>query len=122
MSNTEKEMKTLEEFYPFYLSQHRNNLNRLLHAIGTTLGILNCLNAIFTMRIIFILTGLVSAYGCAWVGHFFFEKNKPATFKYPLMSFKSDFIMFKDIITGQIPGKFKKYNIENVRFLPFGFI
>ncbi|HVT35769.1 MAG TPA: DUF962 domain-containing protein, partial [Nevskiaceae bacterium] len=44
----------------------------------------------------------VLGYGFAWVGHFYFEHNRPATFKYPFYSLASDFVMYKDILTGKI--------------------
>lgn len=94
---TIKNYKTFWEFYPFYLSQHQNPICRLLHFIGTSIIILLLIFYVNTLHeLIFIpLIG----YGFAWVGHFFFEKNKPATFQYPLYSLMGDFVMFWDILT-----------------------
>lgn len=55
-----------------------------------------------TARWVYLPSTLVIAYGFAWIGHFFFEKNKPATFNYVFWSFLSDFIMVKDMLTGKI--------------------
>lgn len=107
----EKRYENLAAFYPFYLKEHRNTTSRRLHFIGTALFL--------TLFIYIVLTGKWSSfwmvpvvgYSFAWVGHFFFEKNKPATFNYPLFSLASDFIMFWDILTGQIDKKME--DIDN---------
>jgi hypothetical protein len=116
------EHKSLSEFYPYYLSQHRNNMNRLLHLIGTSLSLVNIFFAFFTLSIILIPLSFVIGYSLAWLGHFFFEKNKPATFKYPVMSFICDFIMAKDILTLNIHKKFLEYNIVSIKYIPVEFI
>ena len=98
----EKEYKSFREFYPFYLSQHDNTACRRLHFIGSSL-ILVLLGyvALSTQWALLLLAPLIG-YGFAWVGHFFFEKNKPATFTYPLYSLAGDWVMFKDMLTGRI--------------------
>lgn len=92
---------TLDEFYPFYLSQHANRTCRRLHVVGTALAFIQLL---YTLLISFSATNLilvlVVGYTFAWVGHFFFENNRPATFKYPWLSFQSDMRLFKETITG----------------------
>ena len=70
--------RSLSEFYPFYLSQHANRTCRRLHFVGTTLGLAALLHAIFTLNFWWALAGLATGYLLAWVGHFFFEKNRPA--------------------------------------------
>lgn len=93
---------SFSEFYPFYLSEHSNRTSRRLHFIGSC-GVLVLLAlAIAQARPGLVLAALVCGYGFAWVGHFFFEKNRPATFKHPLYSFLGDWVMFKDILTGKI--------------------
>lgn len=95
-------MNTFAEFYPFYLSEHSNPTCRRLHFVGSTLA-LSCL-ALFlvTAHWPFLLYGLLCGYGFAWIGHFVFEKNKPASFKQPLYSFMGDWVMYKDIWTGKV--------------------
>ncbi|AOM75979.1 DUF962 domain-containing protein [Pedobacter steynii] len=97
---TEKRFKTLKEFYPFYLTEHRNLTSRVLHFIGTGLVVLSVFTGILFHEWRFILATPFLGYGFAWVGHFFFEKNKPATFQYPLFSLASDFLLFWDLLTG----------------------
>jgi hypothetical protein len=93
---------SFSEFYPFYLQEHSNRVSRRLHFIGSW-GVLALLGAaLFTGNAWWALGALFCGYGFAWVGHFFFEKNRPATFKHPLYSFAGDWVMFKDILTGKV--------------------
>lgn len=91
------------EFYPFYLGEHSNPVCRRLHFIGSTGVLLLLAFAIYSGNPWWLLALPLMGYGFAWVGHFFFEKNKPATFTYPLWSFIGDWVMYKDILTGRIP-------------------
>jgi hypothetical protein len=104
----EYKYKTLSEFYPYYLTEHQDPISRALHFIGTGGFIFICIYAIVTQNWWLLLLGPVCGYGFAWVGHFVFEKNKPATFVYPVYSLSSDFIMFFHIITFQIGRKLKE--------------
>ncbi len=98
----EKEYKTFAEFYPFYLSEHSDANCRRLHFVGSLLVILLLGYVLAAQKWALLLLLPVIGYGCAWVGHFVFEKNRPATFTYPLFSFMGDWVMFKDILTGKI--------------------
>ena len=97
-----KKYQTFSEFYPFYLSQHQNIICRRLHFIGSSLIILLIIYSISYA----LWQGLwfipVIGYGFAWLGHVFFEKNKPATFTYPFYSLLGDWVMFKDMLTRKI--------------------
>jgi len=97
--------KSLKEFYPFYLTEHQNLTSRILHFIGTSLVVLLFITAMLFHNFQFLIFIPVVGYGFAWVGHFFFEKNKPATFQYPLYSLASDFILFWDLLSGKEPFK-----------------
>ena len=90
------------DFYPFYLAEHSNRTCRRLHFVGSTLALMFLALAIFSDPR-WLLVALVSGYGFAWIGHFGFEKNRPATFRQPLFSFVGDWVMYKDILTGKIP-------------------
>ncbi len=93
---------SFREFYPYYLTEHSNRTSRRLHFLGS-LGVLALLAvALATRNPWWLLAALVCGYGFAWVGHFFFEKNRPATFRHPFYSFAGDWVMFKDILTGKI--------------------
>ena len=93
---------SFREFYPFYLSEHRNQTCRRLHFVGSSLGLV-CLAAAIVLRSFwFVLLGILLGYAFAWIGHFFFERNRPATFRHPLYSLAGDCVMFRDILTGRI--------------------
>ena len=102
MSETTPEYRTLDEFYPYYLGEHSNRTCRRLHFVGTSLGLLCAIGAVLTLNPWLLLLALVIGYGCAWVGHFYFEHNKPATFKYPWLSYRGDWRMWWQILTGKI--------------------
>ncbi|MCU4578345.1 DUF962 domain-containing protein [Acinetobacter courvalinii] len=95
-------IKNYDEFYRFYLTEHRNIASRRLHAAGSSIGLYFFSKAIRKRQAKYALYGLVSGYACAWVGHFFFEHNKPASFKQPLYSFISDWRMLSDIARGRL--------------------
>ncbi len=97
-----RKFANMAEFYPFYLSEHSNRTSRRLHFAGTSLGLLWLAAAIVTLNPWLLLAGLVSGYAFAWVGHFFFEKNRPATFSYPFYSFAGDWVMWSEILRGKI--------------------
>lgn len=97
----EKKFTSLKEFYPFYLSEHTNTTSRVLHFVGTGLVVLAFLAGFLFHNWRFFLLMPLVGYSFAWVGHFFFEKNKPATFQYPGYSLASDFILFYDLLTGK---------------------
>ncbi|QPF74259.1 DUF962 domain-containing protein [Roseateles sp. DAIF2] len=98
-----KRFRSFAEFYPFYLGEHRNRTCRRLHFLGSSLALLCLAWGLASGRPVFLLYGLLCGYGCAWIGHFMFEKNRPASFKRPLYSFIGDWVMYKDIWTGRIP-------------------
>jgi hypothetical protein len=98
----EERFSSFTTFYPFYLKEHSHPTSRRLHFFGS-LGALWCLVQLaITGQAIWLVAGLVFGYAMAWIGHFFFEKNRPATFKYPIYSLMGDWVMFKDILIGKI--------------------
>ena len=93
--------QTYEEFWPFYVSQHRNSTCRALHFVGTTLvGVALGLTVLVSPW--WFLAAPLAGYGFAWIGHFSFEKNKPATFTYPLWSLRGDFRMYRLMLRGRM--------------------
>jgi len=98
----EIKFKSFAEFYPFYLSEHQNQTCRRLHFLGSGLIVFVVLVTLITQRWKFLFLTPFIGYGFAWIGHFFFEKNKPATFKYPFYSLMGDWVMFGEILRGKI--------------------
>lgn len=94
--------RSFREFYPFYLNEHRNATCRRLHFVGSSLVLVVLAYGLWRGSWLAAPAALVVGYGFAWVGHFFFEKNRPATFRYPLYSFVGDWVMFRDILVGRI--------------------
>ena len=94
-----KQYNSFKDFYPFYLSEHMHPVCRFFHFIGSIFVIILVITSIFNIKTLFFVP--LCGYGFAWTGHFFFEKNKPATFTYTLYSFIGDWVMFKDIIIGK---------------------
>ena len=104
-------IKSFEEFWPFYLGEHSLPATRILHFIGTTFAGLLALNALFTLSWQPLVGAVFSGYSWAWVSHFFIEKNRPASFKYPGWSFIADWKMWAMIATRRIDGELKRLNI-----------
>ena len=96
------QIPSMDEFWPFYVSQHLNRINRRLHAYGTSLGTILLLSGIIWRAPLVAFSGVVAAYGFAWAGHFFFERNRPATFSYPWLSLRADFRMYWLTLLGEM--------------------
>lgn len=101
----EQSFRSFSEFYPYYLEEHSNPLCRALHYVGSSLVLAVLAWALVSGTWLALLLLPVVGYGFAWVGHFFFEHNRPATFRYPVYSLIGDWVMLKDFVTGQLPRK-----------------
>ena len=99
---SETKFTSFKEFYPYYLSEHKLKINKILHALGSIYGLIFLIFVIFLQQYKLIPIAFLIGYFFAWIGHFIFEKNKPATFKHPLYSFMGDWVMLKDIITRKL--------------------
>lgn len=104
----DKRFRSFDEFYPFYLGEHRNRRCRILHYIGSALVLLMAGIAVASGNYLLLLSLPVIGYGFAWAGHFGFEKNRPATFQYPIYSLLGDWVMLKDAVTGELDSKLKQ--------------
>jgi hypothetical protein len=98
----QSDFQSFAEFYPYYLQEHGNPTCRRLHFVGTFLVLSIVASVLAGASALLLLSLPVVGYGFAWVGHYVFEKNRPATFKYPFYSLAGDFVMFKDVLTGRI--------------------
>ncbi|GAB1108992.1 DUF962 domain-containing protein [Shewanella algae] len=97
----EQKYKNFAEFYPFYLSQHSDPVCRGLHYLGSTLVLLILLFSLLSGQFVWLLALPVVGYGFAWIGHFGFEHNKPATFQYPVYSLMADWVMLAQFVSGK---------------------
>lgn len=93
---------SFRDFYPFYLGEHANRTSRRLHVCGTLLALALAATALASGRLALLWAVPVAGYAFAWVGHYFFEKNTPATFTHPLYSLRGDFTMMYEVLTGRI--------------------
>jgi hypothetical protein len=98
----ERQFKSFSEFWPYYLSEHSRSATRLLHYIGSLAGIAVIVALVAMGRWYLFPLGFVPGYAMAWIGHFFVEKNRPATFTYPLWSFMGDWKMLALMLTGRL--------------------
>jgi len=101
-SASQGRFRSFADFYPFYLSEHRNPVCRRLHFIGTVLVLAALVTAALTAEAGWLVGVPLAGYGFAWVGHFFFEHNRPATFSHPWYSLAGDFAMFRDMLFGRV--------------------
>ena len=90
------------EFYPYYLTQHANRMCRRAHFIGSSSALAALAQYVDSLNPWWILVSVVSGYGGAWVGHFFYENNRPASFTQPLYSFRADWVMYWQMLTGKL--------------------
>ena len=101
--------RSFAEFWPFYLREHSRPRTRALHYAGTSLVIAILLLAALTGRWLWLLAVPVAGYGFAWIAHYRVEKNRPATFTYPLWSLAADFKMWWLWLTGRMPGELERH-------------
>lgn len=90
------------QFYPYYLSQHENRMCRRAHFLGTSSAIAGIAQSIDSLNPWWLVVAVVTGYGGAWIGHFFFEKNRPATFGHPWYAFRADWVMYWEMLTGKL--------------------
>ena len=96
------DFNSFSEFYPYYLGEHGNRTCRRLHFIGSSLVIAVVLTAVLSGQLLWLWLAPVVGYGFAWVGHYVFEKNRPATFRHPLYSLLGDWVMYGQMWRGKI--------------------
>jgi hypothetical protein len=107
----ERRIDTFGEFWPFYVREHARPITRALHFVGSTLVLAIVAAAVVTGRPWLLLAMPVAGYGFAWFGHFVFEKNKPASFKYPVYSFFADWVMYGKILSGTMRAEVERAHL-----------
>jgi hypothetical protein len=106
-----KAYKDFHEFWTFYVREHSKQGTRILHFIGTTALLVLLSAGILNSSASTLLAGVVAAYASAWTGHFVFERNLPATFRYPLFSLLADFKMYGLMLTGRMEKELQKIKL-----------
>ena len=107
----DQRIATFRQFWPFYVREHTRPITRALHFIGSTLVLAIVAAAVLTGRPWLLLATPVAGYGFAWFGHFVFEKNKPASFKYPVYSFFADWVMYGKILSGTMRAEVERAHL-----------
>ena len=111
----EQEIESFEEFWPFYVGEHSKPATRAMHFIGTAAG-LTCLVVLAAnQKWRWLPLALIPGYTAAWIGHFFIEKNRPATFTYPLWSFIADHKMFGLMLLGKMDEEVERIQTEGIK-------
>ncbi len=100
VADKEQRIASFSQFWPFYVREHRRPITRALHFVGSTIVLALLALALVSGRWWLLALTPIAGYGFAWVGHFGFEKNRPATFKYPVYSFIGDWVMYGKILSG----------------------
>lgn len=108
----QEKIATYEKFWPYYLQEHRKDGTQTTHIVGTAIALSLLIAAIVTANWWLLLAAVFSGYFFAWVGHFFIEKNRPATFTYPFWSLISDFRLFFMFITGRLSSEYRRFGIK----------
>ena len=111
-TGTNRPIESYADFWPYYLQEHAKPATRTLHYIGTGLAVATVVAAVFTGRPLLGLIALLAGYGPAWIAHFFVEKNRPATFTYPVWSLISDFRMAFTWLTGRLDQELAKAGVN----------
>ncbi|MCA9633562.1 MAG: DUF962 domain-containing protein [Myxococcales bacterium] len=107
-----KRFETFEEFWPYYVREHKNKLTRRFHFVGTGMALGCAVGGLLSGRKSLLLLAPVMGYGPAWISHFFIEKNKPATFDYPTYSLLADFVMFAKMLNGTMDDEVERILAE----------
>lgn len=100
-----------EQFWPFYLGEHALPATRWMHFFGSSAALGFAASGFVTRSWAMLPAALACGYGFAWVSHFFIEKNRPASFKYPLWSFIADWKMWFMMATGQLNAELRRLDI-----------
>lgn len=106
-------IQSYREFWPYYLNEHKQPKTRTLHLAGTGVTTVLLVTGLVTANIWFLPAAILAGYGPAWFAHFVVEKNRPATFRYPLWSLISDFRMAATWLAGGLQRELERAGIRN---------
>ena len=108
------DIKSFEDFWPYYVRAHKNPVTRTVHAIGTSVGAAVAITGLLLGKKSLVPVGAAIGYGCAWYSHFFIEGNKPATFGHPLYSFAGDWVMISKMLRGTMDAEVERVTAQAV--------
>ncbi|MDB4929698.1 MAG: hypothetical protein JWM10_2182 [Myxococcaceae bacterium] len=108
------DIKSFEDFWPYYVRAHRKPETRTIHSIGTSVGAAVGIVGLLTGNKKLLPVGAVIGYACAWYSHFLVEGNKPATFGHPLYSFAADWVMISKMVRGTMDAEVERYANQSV--------
>lgn len=109
----EKRFESFDEFWPYYVHEHKKKLTRQIHFVGTSLAFACVAGALIGRKRWLLLLAPFAGYGPAWFSHFFIEKNRPATFKHPLWSLQADFVMWGKMLAGTMDEEVERVLAQN---------
>ncbi len=105
---SDQRIQSFTEFWPFYVREHSLPACRAWHFVGSTLSVIVLVAAIVLQYWWLLIAVPIVGYGFAWFSHFFIEKNRPASFKYPLWSFAADWKMWALMLAGRMGAEVQK--------------
>lgn len=108
------DIKSFEDFWPYYVRAHKSPTTRTVHAIGSSVGAALALTGLLTGKKGLVPAGAVFGYACAWYSHFFIEGNRPATFGHPLYSFAADWVMISKMVRGTMDAEVERFTSQTV--------
>ena len=111
----DREINSFAEFWPFYVEEHSQPATRALHFAGTAAALACAALLAANQKWRWLPLALIPGYAAAWVGHFLIEKNRPATFRYPLWSFLADQKMFVLMLAGKMEEEIERIKAEGTR-------
>jgi hypothetical protein len=109
----EQSFANFREFWPFYLGEHSTLACRIQHFFGASLALAFVFVSFVTLDWRWLVLAVVCGYGFAWCGHFVFEKNRPATFRFPVYSFMGDWKMFWMMLVGSLDQEILRLGVRH---------
>ena len=105
--------QSFDEFWPHYVREHAKKTTRTLHFVGLTAAMASAAGGLLLRKRSLLALAPIAGYGLAWIGHFFVEKNRPASFEHPMWSFRADLLMWSKIVAGTMDAEVERVLSSN---------